>query len=197
MSQSLSQRWWPNDCDRVALALAGEDAALVMNLFQASITTLEMLVDPLDGFQPGLDSFFSVHLTWDVNDPVVCHCVILPTSTIARALAGREIFRADPRHGHHSLGDVGSGRVHVDHESPDRTGRRVDSDWHRVWAPVSAGVDENQPACASTFSPHVGRELVYPSKLPLEDFEFDEVKHAGERHPDVNEADSGSDLSKH
>jgi len=97
MSQSLSQRWWPNDCDRVALALAGEDAALVMNLFQASITTLEMLVDPLDGFQPGLHSFFSVHLTWDVNDPIVCHCVILPTSTIAWALAWREVFRADPR----------------------------------------------------------------------------------------------------
>jgi len=49
MSQSLSQRWWPNDCDRVALAVAGEDAALVMNLFQASITTFEMLVDLLDG----------------------------------------------------------------------------------------------------------------------------------------------------
>jgi len=49
MSQSLSQRWWPNDCDRVALAVVGEDAALVMNLFQASITTLEMLLDLLDG----------------------------------------------------------------------------------------------------------------------------------------------------
>ena len=97
MSQSLSQRWWPNDCDRVALAVAGEDAALVMNLFQASITTLEMLVDLLDGILPGLDRFFSVHLTRDVNDPIVCHCVILPTSTIARALARREVFRAHPR----------------------------------------------------------------------------------------------------
>jgi hypothetical protein len=50
MSQSVSQRWWPNDCDGVALAVAGEDAALVMNLLQASIATLEMLVDLLDGF---------------------------------------------------------------------------------------------------------------------------------------------------
>ena len=87
-------------------------------------------------------------------------------------------------------GGVRRRRVYVNYESPNRTRPHIESNRYRVWWSVSTDVDENQPTFSSTLSVHIGRELICPGKLPSEDFQFDEMKHATERYPDVHEADS-------